>query len=240
MLTTGAPSYPNSTFFKPAEVRLVSRWPLSWSDHKSAYVLVSSRIYWKVANEDGTNRPRSFLDFRNADSVELSRLDDGTWNDVKNEIKLDNHSDRPRITVFGRLHRRTLRNNPFIVVKVYVSIIPSTPEQLDVWLGQLRARIAPWSLLQRELKYIANRAPSSGVDGLEQFLGGFMNGKLDEEPFSISTNEVENKWSENLITLREQLQKLSIVDQAIAHGTAAMETGAILSKFVKKISCSRF
>ncbi len=95
---------PQSCFSETAEVRLVSRqtWPRSY--FSLTYVLVSSRLYWKVANEDRTDKPQSFLDFRNAASLEIVRLGEGTWKEVDETVKVDDYEWRTRITVQGRLH----------------------------------------------------------------------------------------------------------------------------------------
>ncbi len=82
MPTATNPANPRSSFFETAEVRVVSRRPRPQSDCKLTYVLFSSRIYWKVANEDNRDKSQSFVDFPNADSVELVRLEDGTWDEV--------------------------------------------------------------------------------------------------------------------------------------------------------------
>ncbi len=47
-------------------------------------------------NEDATDKPQSFLDFRNADSIELVRLEEGTWDDIEDYIKVDDYNGRTR------------------------------------------------------------------------------------------------------------------------------------------------
>ncbi len=86
MSTATSPASSSFSFETP-EVRVVSRWPQS--RYKLAYVLVSARIYWKMANEHGTDKPQSFLDFQNADSVELVRLEDSEWDDVDAHVETD-------------------------------------------------------------------------------------------------------------------------------------------------------
>ncbi len=225
MSTATNSAYPQSFSSENAEVRLVSRSPWLWSDFKLVYVLVSCRVYWKVAKEDGSNKPHSFLDFRNADSLELIRQNEGTWSDVDDYVKVDKHNGRPRITVCGRLHRRT----------VHVEFIPNAPEQVEVWRNHIRARIAPWNLLQEEVKDISNRAPSSAAEELAQVLGRSVTSRVGRKPSSFPTDDIGAKWSDNLGTLPEQMKKLSIVDDLIAHGTAAVETGATLSKLVASV-----
>ncbi len=228
--TTSSNSLSNSR--EIAEVRVVfrRRWPQS--KYKSAHVLISSRIYWKVVNKDANSKPQSFLDFRNADSLELVRLNNGKWDDVDEYVKVDNHNGRARITVSGRPHGGMRRNNALLVPNVRVEIIPSTSDQLEVWLNQIRSRIAPWSLLQEVVNDIASRAPLSGVEELEKAFGRLFTCCVDIEPSSMPTDVVEGKWNGNLGTLPERMEKLSIVDELVTHGTAAVETGASLSKLV--------
>ncbi len=172
MSTTTNSANPSSFFCEPAEVRLVSRLPWRQYNYKSAYVLVSCRIYWKVANEDAINKPQSLVDFRNAHSLELVRLDeDKTLDDVDDVVQVDDHNGRLRITVHGRPHGRTPQSNIIRFANLRVEIISSTPEQHEVWLSQIRARIAPWTVLQQEFKNVASRRSPFGVKELEKVLG---------------------------------------------------------------------
>ncbi len=105
-------------------------------------MLVSCRIYWKVANNDGTNKSRSLLDFRNGDSLKLSRLCGGSWNNVNGIVKVEKHRGKPRITVSGLLHGRERRRSLLLPRKVELEIVTdaSTHEKL---LNQIRALIVP-------------------------------------------------------------------------------------------------
>ncbi len=234
MSTAANPADPHSAFFDTAEVRVVSQWPRPRSGYKSAYVLVSSRIYWKEANKDASNKPQSFLDFQNADSVELFRLEDGTWDDVDGHVKVVSHNGRRRIVVCGRPHGRTRLHAPLRGGNVQVEILPNAPEELERWINHLRGQIAPWKLLQQEVKEVTNRAPSCGVEEIEKALGGIVTSTMRTELSSFSTDNLEWKRTNNLGTLPEQTEKLSIVDELIAHGTAAVETCAALSRLVAK------
>ncbi len=89
--------------------------------------------------------------------------------------------------------------------------------------------------MQQEVKDIVNRTPSSGFEELEKALGGLISSGAASKLSSMSTNDVEEKWSDYLGTLPEQMQKLSLVDQLTAHGTAAVETGVTLAKFVASV-----
>ncbi len=126
----------------------MSQRPWSQSDYKVAYVLIASRIYWKVKNEDGTNKPQSFDDFRNAESFELVRLEKGTWDDVGECVKVDDYDGRTRITVCRRPRGQVRRRNTVFGRDILLQVLPSTHEQQEVWVSQIRTRIAPWSLLQ--------------------------------------------------------------------------------------------
>ncbi len=188
-----------------------------------------------MANEDETNKPQSFIDFRNANSLELVRLDNGTWEDVSDYVKVDNHNCRTRLTVCGRLHGRTRWNKALLVPNVRLEIVTSAPEQHEVWLDQIRARIAPWTHLQQEVVNIANNALPSGVKEIEHVFGGLVVGRVGTKPSSSPTNNIEEKGCGKLGTFPEKMEKLSIVDDLIAHVTAAVETGATLSKLVGSV-----
>ncbi len=54
-------------------------------------------------------------------------------------------------------------NNAMLVRNVRVELLANTGEQREVWVNQIRARIAPWNFLQQEVKDVANRVTSSGV-----------------------------------------------------------------------------
>ncbi len=212
------------TFSSTAEIRVLYPRRRLWSNYKSAHVLVSGRIYWKEAKKGPTNQPQSLLDFRNTNSLELVRLRDGSWKDVDEMVLVDNHDGRPRITVRGQLRGHTRRKKLYLVRDVRLEIIPCESEQLDVWVQRMRARIAPWSLLQQQVRDAANRGPSSGVEDIGKCIAGLV----------ASTDEIK-EWGDNLVHLPEQMQKLSIIDELIAHGTAAVETGAALTKLVTSV-----
>ncbi len=180
-------------------------------------------------NKDATNRLQSLSDFWNAGSLELDRLNKGTWKEVDGVMTVDKHEGRTRITVPGRLHGRNLRNKLFMVSDVKLEIIANEPEQHEVWLSKIRARIAPWDLLRQEMK------DASGIEELGIALGGLSSSTVGAEPSSVSTDEVEEKRRDKLVKLPEKLQRLSIVDELTAHGTAAVETGATLTKLVASV-----
>ncbi len=102
-------------------------------------------------------------------------------------------------------------------------------------MQRIRACIAPWNLLQQQLRDPAKSGPSSGV---EEFVGvgEFGISSVTTKPSSMSMDKVE-EWSDNLGNLAEQMQKLSIVDELIELGTAVVETGATLAKLVVSLKC---
>ncbi len=179
-----------------------------------------------MANNGATNKPQSLIDYRNADSLELIRLDDGSWEDVDEIVRVDHYDGRPRITVRGRLHGPTRLKNLLLGRDVEVEIIPTTDQQQEAWGKQIRALVAPWNMLQQEMK------DASGVEELEIALGGLPTSRVGNKPSSMPTDKVEENWLDNLTTIPEQMQKLSIVDELIVHGIAAVETGATLTKLV--------
>ncbi len=234
MSTSTNPANPQSSLFETAEVRVISRRPWPQSDFKSAYVLVSSRIYWMRANKDSTNKAQSFLDFRNADNIELSGQDDGTWDDVHKIVKVNNHNRRPCISVTGRLRGRTGRNNSVFLRDVQVEIVANTLEQHEVWLNQIRARVTPWNLLQQVVKDIVNRAPSSGAEELEEALGVLVTSC--DDPHSTSTDNKKRKLSDFLGTVPEKMEKITILDKLTAQGAAAVGSSATLAARVEHVA----
>ncbi len=195
------PSNSLSPFSQTTEIPIVSPRQCLWSHYKPAYVLVSSRIYWKEADIDGTKKPQSILDFRNGNSLELVRLnDDETWDKVDEIIKVDNYEGRTRITIRGRLHGGTRRKNLFLIRDVEVEIMSDTSRQQEVWVTQIRVLIVPWNLLQQEMKDAAE------VEESEIALGGLAaNRTFGTMASSVSTETVEEKWKDILGTLPEQM-----------------------------------
>ncbi len=205
------------------------------SNYKSAYVVVSSRIYWKVANEDATDKPQSLADFRKTDSLELIRLSNESWEDVNKIVKVDEQKRRQRITVHGCLHGRTRWNKLFSVPGVQIEIIPETSEQLKDWVQQIRARIAPWNLVEQQVKDAVNRRPSSRVE--ESGNGVDATTRLGIEPSLLSTDRMQKKWGDNITYLPRQMQKLQIVDDLISYSATTVETGATLTKLITSVKC---
>ncbi len=137
-------------------------------------------------NEDGTNKPQSFLDFRSSDSIELVRLDEGRWDDIEDYVKVDDYSGRTRISVCGRVRARTRRKSPVLVGYIRVEIVPNSLEQLEVCLHQIRVRIAPWNLLLQEVKDVANFEPSLAVEDFKSGLNRLVRCAVDAIPSSIT------------------------------------------------------
>ncbi len=233
MSTASNSANSHSNFFETAEVRLVTRWSWSQSDYKLAYVIVSSRIYWILANEDETNKPQSFEDFQNTYSLELVRLENGTWDDVDDCVEVNEHNGTRSIMVCGRPHGRTRRNNAMIGRNVRVEIKLNAPQQIQVWFNQIRARIVPWSLLEQKVKDVVRGASSSGLKELKDALGVLTVSCVTTEPSSMSTDGKEGKWS----NLSEEMEKLSIVDKLNAHGATAFVSAASLATLVARVEC---
>ncbi len=223
------PSRSLSTFSSTAEIRVLYPRRRSHSNFKSAHVVVSSRIYWKRAKNNATNQPKSLVDFRHSNSLELVRLGEGSSEDVNEIVKVDKFDEKMCITVHGRLHGHKRRNKPF-VCDVRLEIIPNTPEQHEIWMNKIRARIAPWNLLLQELRDAAIRAPPSTADGLASSMVG-------TEPFSMPSDKEEEKWRNNLNTLPKQMEKLSIVDKLTASVATAVGSGATFAKLMASAEC---
>ena len=237
MSSSKTPSHSPSNPRETAEVRVLFPRGLLRSNYTSAHVVMSSRIYWKTANDNATSVPLSLMDFRNASSLELIRLNEGTWDEVDDIVKVDNTEERKRITVPGRLHGRERWNKCLIARDVQVEIIPSTTEQHEAWVDELRARIAPWNLLLEEMKDAASLAALSGLGEREITVGGLATSMIRNEPSSMSPDEVEEQRMDNLNTLPKQLEKLSIVDKLTAQGAAAVGSGAALAKLATSSKC---
>ncbi len=222
-----------SAFAPTAEVRVLYHRGRPWSKYKSVHVLFSSRIYWKKAEKDGNNQPKSIVDFRGANSLELVRLGgDDNWKEVDEIVMVDSHEGRARITVRGHLHGRTRRKTLFLARNVRIEIMPNTRQQQEVWVKRVRALVAPWNLLQKQVRDAASRGPSAGVEELEIAFGALTPSTVASNPSSTPT---ENKWGDNLVHLPEQMQKLSLVDDLTSHGTAAVKTGAAFTKLVANV-----
>ncbi len=132
---------------------------------------------------------------------------------------MGNLNGQPFITVCGRPHGVARRNSALLGGIVRVEIVASTSKQFEIWLNQIRARIMPWKLLQQEVEDAVTRGASFRVDQIENVLRGFVTSSAGTEPHSFWTDEV-------------QMEKLPIADELIAHGTAAVEKCAALSKLV--------
>ena len=70
------------------------------------------------------------------------------------------------------------------------------------------------------------------MDELEKTLGGFLTDRVGTELPSLLTDKGEGKRTSNPGILPERMEKLTIVDELIAHGAAAVETCAAFSKLV--------
>ncbi len=209
-----------------AEVRLVlaRRLPKSNNNYKLAHVDVSSRIYWKLVNKDATNKFQSLSDFCSAGSLEVYRLDERSWENVDETVKVDTYEGKARITVPGRLYGRNLLSKLFTVSDVKLEIIAKAPEQHELWVDKIRARIAPWNVLQQEMK------DASGAGKLEEALGSLTNSVACVGPSSTSTENAEEKLRDKLVKLPEKLQKLSIVEKLTTHSATALGLGGTVDK----------
>ena len=226
MSSAESPSGPLTAFSSTANLRVLYQGRRSWSNYKLAHILLSSRINWKEAKKDGTNQPQSVLDFRDTNSLELVRLDNGSWEEVDEMVRVEEHDERLRIMVRGRLQGQARGKTLFFVRGVELEVIPNTRQQCDVWVKIIRARIAPWNLLQKEMK------DACGIEKLEIALGGLATSMAATKLSSRSADNVEEKWSDDLCTLPEQMQKLSIVEKLTTHGAATVGLAGTLEKLV--------
>ncbi len=183
-----------SDYIQTAEARIVSQRRWLPSNYKLAYVLVSSRIYWKVAREDRSNEPRSLYDFRSGNSLEFARLHYGTWNDVAQYVKVGNNVGKMCITARGRLHGRERRNKVFIFRDVEIEIILNSPEQREVFVNSINLRVAPWNLLQQEFKNPAHSFRSSEVKKLGKVLDELLSIIAHIKSSSVEISMIGKKW----------------------------------------------
>ncbi len=194
-------------------------------------MFVSCRIYWKEATDDAFDKPQALSELRGVNSVALNRLGTGTWGDVDKTVTVDEYEGRPRITVGGCLHGRRRRKNLFLVRNVTLEIIADTHHQHNVWVERIRARIAPWALLQQRVKDVASHSPSSTAEELEKGIGGLISKNIPTvTPYNVTENQ-----DDNLRMLQERIQKLTIVDELTAHSTAAVETGATFTTIMASV-----
>ena len=117
-----------------------------------AQVFVSNRIYWKESAENSSTLAYSLTDFCNADSVELSRLDEGPWETVEGTFEAVEWDGEPCIIVPGNLHGPLRRKHFAFGSNFIVVLVPRVSEQRETWLNQIRARIAPWKFLQQRVR----------------------------------------------------------------------------------------
>ncbi len=188
-----------------------------------------------------TDEPQFLTDRQNVNSFELKRLEEGTWSDVDKYVKVDHYECKPRITVFRNAQERTPANKLVTSPKPKIEIIAGTTLEHEVLLNRIRARIAPWPLLQKHFKEIAsctnrdNSEASLSMEQHEQGPGGLLPSFVPSampELSSISSDNVEEKQTNNLEVLQEQVKKLAIVDSLTAHGSAAVGSGATFAKLV--------
>ncbi len=234
MSSNGNLSSSFSRFLQTAELRLVSRRQWTSLHYRTVHLLISSRIYWKVADKDSSKKPLSVEDFRNADSLELIRLHSGDWKDINSYVKVVNQNGRDCITAHGRLHRRTLQYISVLDLNVQIEIEPSERKLLKVLVNQIRAQIVPWNLLKAEVKKVVRGNLSSEQEELKKVRDGLLTNRAHTKSSSTSVDE-EDDGCDNFGTLPEQMDKLSFADNLIAHGAAAVATGATLTKLVSNV-----
>ncbi len=226
-----------SAYYPTAEVRVIfsRRWQPKC---RLARVIVSGRIYWKEVKDD--SKSLSLSDFCDVDSLELNRLDGGTWPEVEEFVKADEHDGKPCIVVPGSLHGPTRRKHFLLGGNVKVVLIPRVREQRDVWLGQIRARVAPWELLQQRVRALASYSQASGGPELAKQIGELVVNdvaSLVSQSSSVSTHDPETKRVDKLSALPGQMQKLAVVHELNGHATAAVETGSTLVKLLESAEC---
>ena len=216
-----------------AEVRVTfARWLQSKIDSEpvAAQVFMSSRIYWKPVSTSSNNTTLPLFDLRNVNSLEVKRLNGGTWQAVDAVVKKTENKKKATILVYGDIHGPLHRMNLFMGRRVEMTLIPETKEIRDVWFERIQARIAPWKLLKERLKALVNHA--RGVK-LEENIENMMIGN----PVPAGTNSFQPNRDEIMSSVSEQMQKLEMVDGLVAHGTATVETGATFVKLVETAEC---
>ncbi len=111
-----------------------------------------------MANDDGSNKPQSLFDFRNARSLQSSRLNDGTWRDVDEIVKVDNNEGRPRTTVPGLLHGPNYRLPIVLRRDVEPEIVADASSHHEL-LNQKRALIVQWKVFPQLARKLRNYEP---------------------------------------------------------------------------------
>ena len=165
--------YPNCSAI--AEVVVIFKRPKE-KKYKlaQAQVFISNRIYWKESAEDSSTQAYSLIDFCNSDSLELNRLNEGSWETVEGTVEAVEWNGKPCIIVPGYLHGPLRRKRLFLTSTVKVVLVPKVVEQREVWLEQIRARIAPWKLLQQRVRAFATQHQSADVKKVAKGIGGIV------------------------------------------------------------------
>ena len=217
-------SHPESV----AEVRVVfARWLQSriTAEPVAAQVFMSSRIYWKPVSNSSNSTTLSLSDLRNVNSLEVKRLNDGTWQAVDEVVKKTEHERKASVLVCGDIHGPLHKKYLFMGRNVEMILIPETEEIRDVWFERIRARITPWKLLKESLKDLINHARGAEL------------GEIIGDIVPARTNSTQPKWDEIMSSVPEQMRKLEMVDGLVAHGTATVETGATFVKLIETAEC---
>ena len=202
-----------------------------------AQVFISNRIDWKESVEDSSTQAYSLIDFCNADSLELNRLNEGSWETVEGTVEAVEWNGKPCIIVPGYLHGPFRRKHLYLGSTVKVVLVPKVFEQREAWLEQIRARIAPWKLLQQRVRDFVRQHQSTNVDKVAKGIGGIIVGNSALPARSSCETIDETEWIVNLGNLPEQMEKLNMVDDLSVQTTAAVETASTLVKLVSSAEC---
>ena len=221
-----------------AEVVVIFKRPKQ-KKHKvgQAKVFVSNRIYWKENSEDSSPQEYSLTDFCNADSLELNRLNEGSWETVEGTIEAVEWDGKPCIIVPGYLHGSLRRKHFVFGSTVKVVLVPTVSEQRETWLEQIRARIAPWKLLQQRVRAFARQHQSTDVDKVAERIGGIVIGN-SALPGRSSCETIDGtEQIANLGNLLERMERFNWMNELNAHNSDSSNRFYICEISVKCRTC---
>ena len=107
-----------STQASIAEVRFIfARWLQSkiTAEPVAAQVFISIRIYWKPVSNCANSTTLSLSDLRNVNSLEVKRLNGGTWQAAEEVVKKTEHERKASVLVCGDVHGPLRRKHLLMV-----------------------------------------------------------------------------------------------------------------------------
>ena len=182
-----------------------------------AWLAITHRVYFRVVTDETDEGPRSLLDFRKHNYLELSRDSSGeSWETVENIVTTDG-TEGLGVVVPGTLHGRARRgrlNGDFKLM-----LIARTIEQRDEWMSQLRFRVASWQALYQHARDIMGTDEQSItteriIRQMEGILCSYAGVKCAKES-DLRTQNIEDNTSApcGVNTVYERIEKVEWMDK---------------------------